>query len=40
MVELRNTTTILDEIKTKKAIDKELEAKLGDAINAFKKNFN
>ncbi|MBM6690998.1 MAG: F0F1 ATP synthase subunit alpha [Candidatus Fusobacterium pullicola] len=40
MVELRNTTTILDEIKTKKALDKELEAKLGDAINAFKKNFN
>ena len=39
MVELRNTTTILDEIKTKKALDKELEAKLGDAINAFKKNF-
>lgn len=40
IVELRNTTTILDEIKTKKALDKELEAKLGDAINAFKKNFN
>ena len=40
MVELRNTTTILDEIKTKKTLDKELEAKLGDAINAFKKNFN
>lgn len=40
MVELRNTTTILDEIKTKKALDKELEVKLGDAINAFKKNFN
>lgn len=40
MTELRNTTSILDDIKTKKALDKEIETKLGDAINAFKKNFN
>ncbi|WP_291259546.1 F0F1 ATP synthase subunit alpha [Fusobacterium sp.] len=40
ITELRNTTSILDEIREKKALDKELEAKLGDAIEAFKKNFN
>ncbi|MGY0395511.1 MULTISPECIES: F0F1 ATP synthase subunit alpha [unclassified Fusobacterium] len=40
ITELRNTTGILDEIREKKALDKELEAKLGDAIEAFKKNFN
>lgn len=38
--ELENTTTILDEIREKKALDKELEAKITEAINAFKKNFN
>lgn len=38
--ELKNTTNILDEIREKKALDKDIEAKLGDAINAFKKNFN
>ena len=40
ITELKNTTNILDEIREKKALDKEIEAKLGDAINAFKKNFN
>lgn len=40
ITELKNTTSILDEIREKKALDKEIEAKLGDAINAFKKNFN
>lgn len=40
ITELKNTTNLLDEIREKKALDKELEAKLGDAINAFKKNFN
>ena len=38
--ELENTTTILDEIREKKALDKELEAKIREAIEAFKKNFN
>lgn len=38
--EMRNSTDILTEIKTKKALDKDLEAKLRDAIVAFKKNFN
>jgi F-type H+-transporting ATPase subunit alpha len=38
--ELENTTTILAEIKEKKALDKELETKLRDAIVAFTKNFN
>lgn len=38
--ELENTTTILDEIRDKKALDKELEAKIREAIEAFKKNFN
>lgn len=40
ITELKNATNILDEIREKKALDKEIEAKLGDAINAFKKNFN
>lgn len=40
LTELRNTTDILKEIKEQKALSKELEAKLGDAINSFKKNFN
>lgn len=40
ITELKNTTNILDEIREKKALNKEIEAKLGDAINAFKKNFN
>ncbi len=37
--ELENTTTILAEIKEKKALDKELEAKIAEAIKSFKKNF-
>ncbi len=40
ITELKNTSNILDEIREKKALDKEIEAKLGDAIDAFKKNFN
>ena len=40
LTELRNTTDILAEIKEKKALSKEMETKLGEAINAFKKNFN
>lgn len=40
ITELKNTTNILDEIREKKALDKDIEAKLRDAINAFKKNFN
>ena len=38
--ELENTTSILDEIREKKALSKELEAKLAEAVIAFKKNFN
>ena len=38
--ELENTTTILDEIREKKALDKELEAKIREATEAFIKNFN
>ncbi|MBS5038541.1 MAG: F0F1 ATP synthase subunit alpha [Fusobacterium sp.] len=38
--ELENTTSILDEIREKKALSKELEAKLAEAVTAFKKNFN
>ncbi|WP_418965526.1 F0F1 ATP synthase subunit alpha [Cetobacterium sp.] len=40
ITEMRNTTTILDEIVEKKSLDKELEAKIVEAIVAFKKNFN
>ncbi|MGX6590886.1 F0F1 ATP synthase subunit alpha [Cetobacterium ceti] len=40
LTELRNSTDVLTEIKTKKALDKDLEAKLREAIVAFKKNFN
>lgn len=40
LTELRNTTDILKEIREQKALSKELEAKLGDTINSFKKNFN
>ncbi|WP_300356496.1 F0F1 ATP synthase subunit alpha [Fusobacterium sp.] len=38
--EIENTTSILGEIKEKKALSKELEGKLAEAIIAFKKNFN
>ena len=40
ITEMRNTTTILDEIVEKKSLDKDLEAKMVEAIVAFKKNFN
>ncbi|MGL5175849.1 MAG: F0F1 ATP synthase subunit alpha [Cetobacterium sp.] len=40
ITEIRNTTTILDEILEKKSLSKELEAKIADAVVAFKKNFN
>ncbi|MDX8336316.1 MULTISPECIES: F0F1 ATP synthase subunit alpha [Cetobacterium] len=40
ITEMRNTTTILDDIVEKKSLDKELEAKIEAAIVAFKKNFN
>lgn len=40
ITEMRNTTTILDEILEKKSLDKDLEAKIVEAIVAFKKNFN
>lgn len=38
--EIENTTSILDEIKEKKVLNKELEDKIREAISAFKKNFN
>ncbi|MGL4308783.1 F0F1 ATP synthase subunit alpha [Cetobacterium sp. SF1] len=38
--DLKNSTEVLNEIRTKKALDKDLEAKLREAIVAFKKNFN
>ncbi|MGL4357630.1 MAG: F0F1 ATP synthase subunit alpha, partial [Cetobacterium sp.] len=40
ITEIRNTTTILDEILEKKSLTKELETKIADAVVAFKKNFN
>lgn len=36
---LKHQTTILDEIKEKKALDKDLEMKINEAINVFKKDF-
>lgn len=38
--EIKNTTTILDEILEKKSLNDELQAKIEEAIVAFKKNFN
>ena len=38
--ELENTTSILDEIRDKKKLDKELEDSIKKAIESFKKNFN
>lgn len=38
--ELRNTTTVLADIVAKKALDKELETKIVEALTAFKKHFN
>ncbi|MGL5278140.1 MAG: F0F1 ATP synthase subunit alpha [Cetobacterium sp.] len=40
ITEMRNTTTILDDIVEKKSLDKDLEAKIVEAVVAFKKNFN
>lgn len=38
--ELENTTSILDEIREKKKLDEELEKRISEAIEKFKKNFN
>nr|WP_307775184.1 F0F1 ATP synthase subunit alpha [uncultured Cetobacterium sp.] len=38
--EMRNTTTILDEILEKKSLNDELQTKIEEAIKGFKKNFN
>ncbi|MGL4425326.1 MAG: F0F1 ATP synthase subunit alpha [Cetobacterium sp.] len=40
ITEMRNTTTILDEILKGKTLTKEIEDKIATAIAAFKKNFN
>ncbi|MGL4944929.1 MAG: F0F1 ATP synthase subunit alpha, partial [Fusobacteriaceae bacterium] len=40
ITDMRNNTSILSEIREKKALDKELESKIVEAINSFKKNFN
>lgn len=40
ITDMRNNTNILSEIREKKALDKELESKIVEAINSFKKNFN
>ncbi|RUA09555.1 MAG: F0F1 ATP synthase subunit alpha [Fusobacteria bacterium] len=40
IADLRNNSTILDEIAEKKALDKELEAKIDKAISEFKANFS
>ncbi|MGL4980321.1 MAG: F0F1 ATP synthase subunit alpha [Fusobacteriaceae bacterium] len=40
MTDMRNNTTILSDIREKKVLDKELEGKIVEAINSFKKNFN
>ncbi|NME36428.1 F0F1 ATP synthase subunit alpha [Fusobacterium perfoetens] len=37
--ELRNTTNLLDEIKEKQALDKELEDKISTAIKEYKKQY-
>ena len=39
LTELRNQTDILEEIASKKALDKELENRLVEAIEKFKKTF-
>lgn len=38
--DLKNTTDVLQQIKDKKALDKELEEKIVKALESFKKNFN
>ncbi|MGL5088271.1 MAG: F0F1 ATP synthase subunit alpha, partial [Cetobacterium sp.] len=40
ITEMRNTTTILDEIVKGKTLTKEIETKIADSVVAFKKNFN
>ena len=40
LTDLRNNTDILKEILEKKALDKELEAKIMQAVEDFKKNFS
>ena len=40
IADLRNNTTVLDEIVEKKALDKDLEAKIDKAISEFKANFS
>lgn len=40
LAEIKNTTTILDEIVEKKALNDELQKKIEEAVMAFKKNFN
>jgi F-type H+-transporting ATPase subunit alpha len=40
IADLRNNTTILNEIAEKKALDKDLEAKIDKAISEFKANFS
>ncbi|MCK5779483.1 MAG: F0F1 ATP synthase subunit alpha [Psychrilyobacter sp.] len=40
LVDLRNNTSLLDEILEKQALDNELEAKIDKAISEFKENFS
>jgi len=40
IADLRNNTTVLDEIVEKKALNDELEAKIDKAISEFKANFS
>jgi F-type H+-transporting ATPase subunit alpha len=40
IVDLRNNSTVLDEILEKQALDKDLEAKIDKAISEFKANFS
>jgi F-type H+/Na+-transporting ATPase subunit alpha len=40
IADLRNNSTVLDEILEKKALDKDLEAKIDKAISEFKVNFS
>jgi F-type H+-transporting ATPase subunit alpha len=40
IADLRNNSTVLDEIAEKKALDKDLEAKIDKAVSEFKANFS
>ncbi len=40
LTDIRNNTDILKEIKEKKSLDKDLEAKIVEAVVSFRKNFN